>query len=70
MECHRVRFLDQCNVHPNPGLCYSALRYHLPLYGSQLHESAAPLEFSRLVRDIASSIEEVGVWMKGNKLIK
>ena len=35
---------------------------------SQLRDSAAPSEFSSLVRDITSSIEEVGVWMKGNKL--
>ena len=31
---------------------------------SQLQDS----EFSSLVRDMTSSIEEVGVWMKGNKL--
>ena len=35
---------------------------------SQLHDSAAPSEFSSLVRDMTSSTEEVGVWMKGNKL--
>ena len=35
---------------------------------SQLHDSAAPSEFSSLIRDMTSSIEEVGVWMKGNKL--
>ena len=31
---------------------------------SQLHDS----EFSSLVRDMTSSTEEVGIWMKGNKL--
>ena len=35
---------------------------------SQLHDSAAPSEFSSLVRDMTSSIEEVCIWMKGNKL--
>ena len=35
---------------------------------SQLHDSAAPSEFSSLVRDMTSSIEEVGIWMKGNKI--
>ena len=35
---------------------------------SYLHDSAAPSEFSSLVRDMTSSIEERGVWMKGNKL--
>ena len=35
---------------------------------SQLRDSAAPSEFSSLVRDVTSSIKEMGVWMKGNKL--
>ena len=35
---------------------------------SQLHDLAAPAEFSSLVRDMTSSIEEVGIWMKGNKV--
>ena len=42
--------------------------YHFFADDSQLHDSAAPSEFSSLVRDMTSSIEEVGVWMKGNKL--
>ena len=49
-----------------------SVRYHLPCLffadDPQLHDSAAPSEFSSLVRDMTSSIEEVGVWMKGNKL--
>ena len=35
---------------------------------SQLHDSAAPSEFSSLVGDMTSSIEKMGIWMKGNKL--
>ena len=42
--------------------------YHFLADDSQLHDSAAPSEFSHLVRDMTSSTEEVGVWMKGNKL--
>ena len=42
--------------------------YHLFVDDLQLHDSAAPSEFSSLVRDMTSSIEDVGVWMKGNKL--
>jgi len=42
--------------------------YHLFVDDLQLHDSAAPSEFSSLVRDMTSSIEEVGVRMKGNKL--
>ena len=41
--------------------------YHFFADDSQLHDSAAPSEFSSLVRDMTSSIEEVGIWMKGNK---
>ena len=55
------------HVHPTPGLCYPAVRYHF-FAVSQLHHSAAPSEFSSLVRDMTSNIEERGVWMKGNKL--
>ena len=42
--------------------------YHFAADDPQLHDSAAPSEFSSLVRDMTSSIEEVGLWMKGNKL--
>ena len=44
--------------------------YHFFADDLQLHDSAAPSpsEFSSLVRDMTSSIEEVGIWMKGNKL--
>ena len=35
---------------------------------SLLHDSAAPSQFSSLVRNRTSSIEEMGIWMKGNKL--
>ena len=58
------------HVHPAPGLYYPAVRYHLHFFAddSQLHDSAALSEFSSLVRDMTSSIEEVGIWMKGNKL--
>ena len=42
--------------------------YHFFADESQLHDSAAPSEFSSLVRDMTSSIEEVGIWMKGNKM--
>ena len=42
--------------------------YHFFADDSQLHDSAAPSEFSSLGRDMTSSIEEVGIWMKGNKL--
>ena len=42
--------------------------YHFFADDLQLHDSAAPSEFSSLVRDMTSSIEEVGIWIKGNKL--
>ena len=42
--------------------------YHFFADDSQLHDSAAPSDFPNLVRDIASCIEEVEVWIKGNKL--
>ena len=42
--------------------------YHFFADDSQLLDSAAPSEFSSLVGDMTSSIEEVGIWMEGNKL--
>ena len=33
-----------------------------------LHDSAVPSQFSSLVRNMTSSTEEMGIWMKGNKL--
>ena len=58
------------SIHPTLGICYPAIKHHLPLFAddSQLHDSAAPSDFPNLVRDIASCIEEVKVWIKGNKL--
>ena len=48
-----------------------AIRQRLPLFladDSQLHDSAALSDFPNLVRDMASCIDELGVWMKANEL--
>ena len=45
-----------------------SVRYHLPCLffadDPQLHDSAAPSEFSSLVRDMTLNTEEVGVWIE------
>ena len=81
------------HVHPTPGLCYPAVRYHLrPLYPpppppfcvcvcvvvffcffllmvrSYMTWFSCTFRVSSLIRDMASSIEEFGVWVKENKL--
>ena len=52
------------HVHQTSGLCYPAVRYHLPIFCLWF---SCTFRVSSLVSSMTSSIEG-GVWTKGNKL--